>query len=422
MSKKTLALAGLLLAAGVAPGCEGGTGGEPAVEGPADLAASPEAPLAAILDALREPDGFARAARLAALLPSLGPAGVPAIREALEDPSIDRGAIETDLLVRAWAIHDPAGAGEWAVASAPLGYKYGVIRVAIELWARVDPEAAARLVRSMGPVRGPNIEAAETALVRGWYDSGKPGLEDFIRDLGLTDEQLRALGILARSIIRRRGTEAAMQWAEALPDTDDRFKLSAFRQLGSELAFADPKAAVAWCDRHCAGPYGDGVRQTVATQWSWYDGRAAMEWLSTAPESKERDLAVRTAFRGWRYQDPKGLAEWMAAMGPEGVPAWLLPALPNHAMWLSHENPLEATRWAARIEDPAQREPTLVAIVRRWREKDPAAAEAWLASSPLSEEAREQARAEPPKPPARGPRAQDETAPAAPPSEAGKPS
>ena len=41
--------------------------------------------------------------------------------------------------------------------------------------------------------------------------------------------------------------------------------------------------------------------------------------------------------------------------------------------------------WAERIEDPARRTLTLVQIARRWHQRDPAAAEAWLAQSPLSE-------------------------------------
>jgi hypothetical protein len=284
----------------------------------------------------------------------------------------------------------------------------------MELWAKADPEAAAQQVRAMGPARGPNTEAAETALIRGWFDSGEPGVEGYIHDLGQSDEQQHALGVLARRMIQRQGIEAATRWAEALPDTDESYKLAAFRQLASELTLADPKAGVAWCEKHCAGPFGASVRQIVASQWSWSDGRAAMEWLATAPEGSERDIAVRVAFRGWRYQDEKGLYEWLEAMGPEGFPRWLEPAVWSYAIAISREKPLEATAWAAKIEDPDTREMALVTIARRWREQDEAAAEAWLATSSLSEAAREKARTPPPKPPERPERARPERPKAAP--------
>ncbi len=387
-----LAVAGCLLAAGgFALGHYPASRGEPEGSSPAPAASAGEAEVA-IFEAVREPDAFARAARLATLLPSIGPAAVPAVEAALKDRSIDRGAIETELLLRYWATHDPAAAGVWATTDSPFAYRFGLILVAVELWAKVDPEAAAQQVRAMGPGRGPNIDAAEIALVRGWFDSRKPGLVDYIRDLGLTDEQLRALALLARRTIQRDGPEAAIRWAEALPDGDPRFKLGAFLQLAQELAYADPAAAVAFCDEHCQGAFGDGLREMVVTGWGGRDGAAAMQWLASLPAGTERDRSVDAAFRAWWRQDGKGLFEWMDAMGPAGIPPWLKPAAGLYAMGIHWERPLEAIQWAEQIEDEQKRELALITIARHWREKDESASEAWLAQSGLSEEARRQAR------------------------------
>jgi len=59
---------------------------------------------------------------------------------------------------------------------------------------------------------------------------------------------------------------------------------------------------------------------------------------------------------------------------------------------LAEDSPARAIEWAEQIEGSEEREIVLVDIARTWRERDEAAAEAWLLRSPLSEEAREKAR------------------------------
>jgi len=197
-------------------------------------------PRDAVLDVLREPDAFARASRLSALLPTLGPEDVPEIRAALENPTIDHGSVEIALLVRFWATHEPANAAIWAWIESPSGYRSGSIDAAFETWAKIDPEAARQQVEAMGMLPGEGLLAAEIALVRGWFESGFPGLEDFIRNFGPSFQQQRALSVFAREAIQRDGPEAIARWAESIPDEDKGFKLVAFRKLGSEFAKIDP--------------------------------------------------------------------------------------------------------------------------------------------------------------------------------------
>ena len=60
-------------------------------------------------------------------------------------------------------------------------------------------------------------------------------------------------------------------------------------------------------------------------------------------------------------------------------------------MRISWETPVEAMAWVALIVDEDRRELSYITIARRWREKDESAADAWIAGSPLSQEARERA-------------------------------
>jgi hypothetical protein len=65
-------------------------------------------------------------------------------------------------------------------------------------------------------------------------------------------------------------------------------------------------------------------------------------------------------------------------------------------MALSNSDPRAALQWAALMDDDEKRELAQITIVRRWRKMDEAEAESWLRQSPLSEEAREKARSDPP--------------------------
>jgi hypothetical protein len=178
---------------------------------------------------LRDPDAFARARRLSILLPTLGPEAVPEVRRALASPAVDRGAVEIVLLVQLWATHDPASAAHWAFTQAPPGFRAAATLPSVETWAGSDPEAALTWMRELPVAPGVTTMAAQIALVRGWFDSGRPGLEDYIQSLGPSFDRQRALSVFARKTIQRNGPIALMRWAESLPDEPQRFKLSAFR-------------------------------------------------------------------------------------------------------------------------------------------------------------------------------------------------
>ncbi len=341
----------------------------------------------AIGELVREPATLANAFRLASLLHALPPEAVPAIKPTLRDPSENIHAAQALLLIQFWVDHDAQGAAKWA-AHAPFLYRTLALQLAIERLAESDPRAAQRIA---GGGTGSDTRLLKP-LVRGWLRSGEAGLEDWIRDFGLGFERQQALGAYARERIRRQGTSATAAWAEALPDTDDGFKLEAFRRVATELAYADPAAGVAWYQKHGAGPYGEGLQTSVSSAWVAVDGPAAMRWLSEQPAGRKRDDAVLDAVRSWTMGDSDGLMRWAGSWGPGAIEPWFQPALPIYAKIVAVEDPAEAVQWAERIEDEATRHLTFVQIAQRWFALDPAAAGAWLARSPLSEQERANAR------------------------------
>jgi len=346
-----------------------------------------------IREALREPDTFARAARLGTLLPTLGPEAAPEAIKALKDRTIDLGFADILLLVSFWARHEPEAATDWAWWATTSGLGVGPLVEASEAWARRDPEAVVARIRRAGP--GPNTGHVEKALVRGWLDSGLPGLEDYVLGLGGSEQSgQRSFRTYFRERIRRDGPEPVMRWAESIPDEPWRTKLAAYRQLATELGLADSAAAAAWCEAHCQEErLGSNLLKLTAQGWALRDGPGAMEFLSTTPAGPERDRAVREAFLSWRKSDHEGAVAWMEAQGVDGVEPWLQPGIYVHAFNVGEKDPQRGLEWAAAIEPEEARLHAYRRIAHWWHVADPEAAEAWLQQSPLSEEDREKVRA-----------------------------
>ena len=354
-----------------------------------EAAADTRAELEAVL---AHQDAFDRLVALAELLRGLDESGLPAVTAVLKDDAVRPDGAGIELLVRFWSRYDPKEATRWS-AHAPLAYQAMAIAPAVEAWAAEDPQAAADAAMSGTTYQGTANQVAQVALIRGWYESGKPGLMEFIGELGgETFEGQRALSTLSRAIVELRGPEAAIEWVQSIPDEPMKFKLAAYRQLSSEVAMADLPAAIAFCNEVCDGPYGDGVRQRIAQYWASQDGAAALAWLSEAPPGQRRDVAIRVAFDSWNKADQEAAFAWLTERGFDNVEPWMRPAVAIYVRLRSFTDPPDALRWTALVPSEVERQILTVRIARRWRQRDEAAAEAWVMNSDLPEELREAAR------------------------------
>ncbi len=348
-----------------------------------------------IRELVADPDGFARARELATLLPTLGPGSVPAVKQALADAAaLQMGATEFELLMRYWAAHAPADAGFYALAQAPRGYRVAAIYAAVVPWAIANPQEALETVAVLAREGGDGGAAAETALVRGWYLSGKPGLEEYIRDLGAGFSRQRALSAYAVAVIRKRGVSAIVEWVESLPEVrdDETYQREAFRSVAAALVPVDLAAAKRFCDTHCDGPHGSDLRSEIAGRWALDDAPAALEWLRSNPESQKGAFAIRVTYALWGSRDRAAAVRWMREKTAGEPPAWLEPAYPIYARLLGRESPTEGLAWAARLAAEDERKFATIDIARSWRHREEVAAEAWLAQSPLSPEILEKIR------------------------------
>ncbi len=349
----------------------------------------------ALADVCRDQDPYSRARRLGALLPTLGPDLVPAVKQTLENRRLDLRATDVELLLWYWATHQPQEAALWAKENAPAGYRDAAVYSALRVWAQADPEAAVSFAWPWTQQHRSLEVMVPIALVRGWYAGGDPPeLRQWIRSLPIGVPGQRAIAAYIRVVIEQKGSEAVTRWAESLPDEDDKtFKLTVFRRVVDSLSLLDSDAAMRWCDAQCDGPYGSNMRSLIARKWALRDAPAALAWLSTAPEGYETNLAVRMTWAGWSRSDREAAMAWMADQTQGEPPAWLRPIYPVYAKLLSGDSPAEAIRWASQIEDESEREYVLIGVARVWRTLDEAAAADWLLQSTLSEQAREKVRA-----------------------------
>jgi hypothetical protein len=313
------------------------------------------------------------------------------VKQTLEDPTLDLGATEFELLLRYWANHQPADASRWAVEKSPFGYRIPAVLSSVMLWARADPQAAASAAEQWA--QHPDVgDAVQVALVRGWFAANPSELPQFIYDLGMGFARQRALSTYIRAVIQTQGPEAVARWAESVPDDDATYKTTVYRQVGAGLALFDHEASLRWCEAHCEGPHGNNLRNILGRRWVRRDGAAALAWLSSGPEGHDTNLAVRAAFALWGQLDREAALDWMAAQTTEEPDPWLQPVFPVYARLLAEDSPADAIEWAERIEADEEREIVLIEVARAWRQADEAATEAWLLQSSLSGKAREKVR------------------------------
>jgi hypothetical protein len=209
--------------AGSGLGCDGSSPApdrpDPAVsptsEGARDLSGADSAD-AALTAALSDPDAYARVRRLAELLPTLGPEAISAVKRKLDRSRAGLGGAEFELLAHFWASQDPSAAARWAFTLIAPRYSIPAIHTAVALWAEADPAAAlAGVTAAAQKADVSTAEAAQLALLRGWFRSDRVGLEKYIQSLGTTVDRERALLAYAFALVQADGTDALERWAEA---------------------------------------------------------------------------------------------------------------------------------------------------------------------------------------------------------------
>ena len=397
-----LAAWGLIAMLGLV-GCERGAGPGSAVQGEiVTLHGDPLPADASLRDVLQHPDAFVRVQRVAQILQRSRPEQLEALRTEFETAARDRGDMEYALFGEWWARFDPAAA---------LGFSENnlrtdnpnVSRAIVRAWARADPLGAAEsgLLTDFSMMSTAFRTDLLDALVVGWFESGNPGLENWIAGLTQASDVARALKTYARLRVIRDGDEETLAWTrqETFPPAKQRLLLAGALSV---ISFQNPQLAAGWLE--VAEEDGTDTRTfmaRIANGWGHHDPLQAIEWVSTFPDSDERSRAVRRVGHWWLRRDEEAALHWLETRGGE---AWTdqLRFMSVRYHITHHDYRVDWPRQMERSEqivNPNTSRGNLAWVLQRWLVADPSGAEAWLESHPdrLPEKHVERARGIAPK-------------------------
>ncbi len=387
LSRPGLALvaAGFLLVGLVACNPGGPQGGESASDDPLDSSLAADASLHEIL---RHPDIFERTIAVSRFFKSATPDQLDDIVHEIGIAPLDRGDVEYALFGAWWARFDPMAAYFYAENHLRTEQPR-VVNEILRTWAFMDPEglrSAGAYGQALVSLSGFRSEMFD-AIVVGWYESGKPGLDEFIFEQ--LDSESRQIGLKAwvRMKVLHEGEEATLEWTQNVDYHKDTKRLLLAAAL-TTIAHQNPQLCIEWLDKATEQGIDVGTFvPRIANVWGHHDPKAALDWVLQYPNDKERMRAIQRVARKWRMKDPVAMQDWLIAKESEIDPK-AIGLLRYQTFNAVVEDSRYAPDWVdllsrASALSPEDRGPSIrLWVLQRWHYVDPDAANAWLAEHP----------------------------------------
>jgi hypothetical protein len=162
------------------------------------------------------------------------------------------------------------------------------------------------------------------------------------------------------------------------------------------MAGADAEAAIAYCDIHCDEPYANSARPRLADRLGWLGlGERGIAWVEASKDANpvERTQAGRAAYVLWFKADRNVALAWADEAREEYAEEMWFQEIGRFVLSMrTRIDPESALEWITMLPPGRDQEEAMITIGRLWRERDEDAAEVWLESSPLGDDARAKAR------------------------------
>jgi hypothetical protein len=329
-----------------------------------------------------------------------------------------------DTLVVQWSDTDPASAIAWLGKNA-LGTSYDdAVRSILTKVADTDPVSAMDLLAALPD--GTQRASYQQDIIKAWaandpddalawVDNNLTGAthdnahvkvmnyiiqEDPISAAPIVAQMpaspARNAAFLAESLnLARQDADAAIEWAENLPDDTppvNRHNLNA--RIINAAYKTDPDSVASFLQNYIADPQYASLFDKVAKQWSQADSPSAVNWIESLPEGDVRASALNNALPELANYDPA--SAWDVAINelPQSDSAQqtsdntLDTILTN---W-SKTDPAGAAKAALAYPDQSDDGPgaqnrlkSIQAIATTWLKQDPTAAAKWIATLPSGE-------------------------------------
>jgi hypothetical protein len=181
----------------------------------------------------------------------------------------------------------------------------------------------------------------------------------------------------------RSGQTDARTWADALPAgaTRDAVQAELANVLAERGQTADAMQVLARMGR-AASP--KAIADVVGA-WTLRDPQAAADWAIAQPAGPGQSRALASVAAKWASDNPAGVRDWLAQFPPGDARDLSVAAyLARPAAWSTDYASLvaEFDQWFGSIEDPWVRAGAAVNSFWARRQRDPAAARAWLSAVP----------------------------------------
>ncbi len=279
-----------------------------------------EESLSELASILREYEPLIRIERVAQYLQRADQNQLEDIKYDFEHAALDRGDLEYALFIEWWGRFQPRRAYKYTVSGALRGEHGRLQAGAARAWMRADPEGAIAANYFINPHSADGSYSTELldALIVGWFESGKPGLENWLSDLTTISDITRGLRTYARLRVFRDGARETLEWIEK----DEPFTVPQRRLLLAGaltvIAHEDADLAIEWLPRaREAGVDTSTFAMRIAGAWAHHDPLAAIEWARTLPEEKELYRSMQRASDQWYAKDRSGFVEWLATQGKD---------------------------------------------------------------------------------------------------------
>lgn len=346
-----------------------------------------EVSLEGVADVLALEDPLLRSERLARLLQRAEASDADMLTHAFERAVLPQMSSEYALFGTWWAGFDPKAAFNYVNHSLSMEHP-AVILAVVREWARRDPMGAleSELLNEQGRKTPALRESLAQVFVSGWFESGKPGLEDWIISQPDPLAIEAAFRHYAQMRVARDGAETTLEWAKSAPfEQVDRRSL--IRGALEVIAHREPALAAEWLPQaESMGMDAKNLMGPISKGWSHHDPGAAADWLLSFPETAARNAALRPLIARWIRRDHEAFIAWLDE-NEQRAPGWLAIYRANAIRtYVNHQDYrmdwLDVMAEIDKVKEPITRSGIRLWVLKRWKAADSEGAEAWVEANP----------------------------------------